>query len=189
MKSRFIDTLEVYDGSQLVSLRNYLKYQMLGDSVVSWVGPCDVKTEHMIDGEDLLAGAEIRGEQMLHFIAELFDSSLFAAVGVQRLLASIVKDVLQLTSKEDAVVSLLRRDGDDIYSGDKKLSISIATQSPNSSLIHFAVNVVNRGTPVPTISLQEFGLDAKTFAHEVMRRFCGEIESMREATKKVKSAR
>ena len=186
MKSRFIDTLETYDGSQLVSLRSYLKHQVLGDSIVAWIGPCDVKTEHMVDGEDLLAGAEIRGEQMLHFIVELFDSTLFAAVGIQRLLTSIVKDVVQLTSREAAAVSLLRRDGDDIYSGDKKFSISIATQSPTSSLIHFAVNVVNRGTPVPTISLQEFNLDAKTLAIEVMRRFCGEIEGIRDATKKVR---
>lgn len=187
MKSRFVDTLEVYDGSQLKPLRNYLKFQLLGDSIVAWVGACDVKPEHMIDGEDLLAGAEIRGEKMLHFIIELFDSTLFGGVAVQRLLASIVKDVLAATSKEESVVSLLRRDGDDIFSGDKKFSISIATQSPTSTLIHFAVNVLNRGTPVPTISLQEFSLDAKTFAHEVMRRMCGEIESMRDAAKKVRT--
>jgi hypothetical protein len=187
VKSRFIDTLESYDGSQLKPLRNYLKYQILGDSIVAWVGPCDVKPEHMIDGEDLLAGAEIRGESMLHFIMELFDSTLFAGVAIQRLMAGTVRDVLQATSNQAAVVDVLRRDGDDIYSGDKKFSISIATQSPTSTLIHFAVNAVNRGTPVPTISLQEFGLDAKTFAHEVMRRMCGEIESIRDATKKVKS--
>ena len=186
MKSRFIDTLESYDGSQLVSLRNYLKHQLLGDSIVAWIGPCDVKVDHMVDGEDLLAGAEIRGELMLHFIVELFDSSLFAAVGLQRLLAGMVKDVVQLTSKESNLTAALRRDGDDVYSGDNKLSISIATQSPTSSLIHFAVNIVNRGTPVPTISLQEFNLDAKTLAVEVMHRFCGEIASIREATKKVR---
>jgi len=189
MKSRFVDTLEAYDGSQLAPLRNYLKYQLLGDSIVAWVGPCNVPPEHMIDGEDLLAGAEIRGDKMLHFIVELFDSTLFAAVGMQRLLAAIVKDVLLLSSKQEQPLSVLRRDGDDIYSGDKKFSISIATQSSNSSLIHFAVNVVNQGTPVPTISLQEFDLDAKTFAHEVMRRFCGEIDSIRDATKKVRTVK
>lgn len=187
MKFRFSDTPEAYDGSQLKPLRNYLKYQLLGDSIVSWIGPCDVKIDHMLDGEDLLAGAEIRGESMLHFTVEMFDSTLFAAVSVQRLLASIVKDLLALTAKNQILVTGLRRSGDDIYSGDKKLSISIATQSANSSLIHFAVNVVNRGTPVPTISLQDFDLDAKTFALEVMRRFCEEIESVREATKKVRS--
>ena len=187
MKSRFVDTLETYDGSQLKPLRNYLKYQMLGDSIVAWIGPCNIPPEHMIDGEDLLAGAEIRGDKMLHFIVELFDSTLFGGVAVQRLMASVAKDVLQATSQEAAVISQLRRDGDDIYSGDKKFSISIATQSPTSSLIHFAVNVVNQGTPVPTISLQEFGLDAKTFALEVMRRMCVEIESIRDATKKVRT--
>jgi hypothetical protein len=108
-------------------------------------------------------------------------------VAVQRLMASIVKDALLATSKEQAACDMVKRDGDDIYCGDRKFSISIATQSPNSSLIHFAVNVVNRGTPVPTISLQEFNVDAKPFAIEVMRRACGEIDSIRDATRKVRT--
>lgn len=189
MKSRFVDTLEDYDGSQLVSLRNYLKHQLLGDSIVSWVGPCNVNTDHMVDGEDLLANSEIRGDKMLHFIVELFDSTLFAAVGLQRLMAATIKDVVQLTSGEKNLTADLRREGDDIYCGDKKFSISIATQSPTSSLIHFAVNVVNEGTPVPTISLQEFKLEAKPLALEVMRRFTAEIDSVREATRKVRWVR
>lgn len=186
MKSHFVDELEPYDGTQLVSLRNYLKFQLLGDSVVAWVGACNVPPEHMVDGEDLLSNSEIRGDQMLHFMVELFDSSLFAAVGLQRLMAATIKDVVQLTSREKNLVSDLRRDGDDIYVGDKKFSISIATQSPTSSLIHFAVNVVNRGTPVPTISLAELKLEAKPIAIEVMRRFSAEIESIRQATHKVR---
>ncbi len=189
MKSRFVDSNENYDGSQLVSLRNYLKHEMLGDSVVAWVGPCEVEGDHMVDGEDLLAGSEIRGEKMLHFIVELFDSTLFAAVGIQRLMAAIVKDALMLMSLEKLLICDLRREGDDIFVADKKFSISIATQSPTSSLIHFAVNVVNRGTPVPTISLEEFGLDAQAFALEVMQRLTTEVETIREATRKVKWVR
>ncbi|HMN69679.1 MAG TPA: DUF366 family protein, partial [Bdellovibrionales bacterium] len=53
LKTKFIDTAEIYDGSQLVSLRSYLKHGLLGDSIVAWVGPCKVSLDHMVDGEDL----------------------------------------------------------------------------------------------------------------------------------------
>lgn len=178
MKAKFLETTELYDGSQLVSLRSYLKHELLGDSIVAWVGACDVSLEHMVDGEDLLEKAAIRGDKMVHFIVEKFESSLLAAVALQRLLASIVKDIL--------AIERMTRDGDDLYLDGKKLSISIATQSPVSSLIHFAVNVSNGGTPVPTLSLEDLKVEPREFANEVMRRFVAEVASIREATHKVR---
>ncbi len=186
MKSKFIDELENYDGSQLVSLRSYLRHKLLGDSIVAWVGSCDVTFEHMVDGEDLLDQARIAGDQMLHFIVEKFDCTLLAAVALQRLLAAIVKDELQRSSPKRDLAVNLRRDGDDIFLGDKKLSISIATQSPLSSLIHFAVNITNVGTPVETLSLEDLGLEPKRFAQQVMSVFCREVETVIEATHKVR---
>ncbi|MBX3022626.1 MAG: DUF366 family protein [Bdellovibrionales bacterium] len=186
MKHKFLETSEQYDGAQLASLRNYLKHHLLGDSVVAWVGPCDVHVDHMVDGEDLLAHARICGSEMLHFIVETFDTSLFAAVGLQRLLASLVKDELQVLARNKDLARSLTRDGDDIYAGTRKLSISIATQSPVSSLIHFAVNVVNKGTPVETLALEDLQVDAKSFAEAVMERFTTECESIRQATQKVR---
>ena len=38
--------------------------------------------------------------------------------------------------------------GDDLYVGDRKLSISIAAPSPTSALIHFALNIDPTGAPV-----------------------------------------
>lgn len=186
MKSKFLETNEQYDGAQLVSLRNYLKHHLLGDSIVSWVGPCDVHVDHMVDGEDLLAHARICGSSMLHFIVESFDTSLFAAVGLQRLLASIVKDELVAHAKNRDMALSLVREGDDLYAVEKKLSISIATQSPVSSLIHFAINVSNKGTPVPTGSLEDLGVEAAVLARDVMVRFCREFAGIREATQKVR---
>lgn len=187
MKSKFIESNELYDGAQLVSLRSYLKFGILGDSVVSWIGPCDVSLDHMVDGEDLLAGAAIRGSSMVHFIIEKFDSSLLAAVGLQRLLASIVRDELASSAGNRALAAELFRSGDDIYSADRrKLSISIATQSPVSSLIHFAVNVSNKGTPVPTLSLEDLKVDPRKFAESVMEKFCAEVKTIVEATQKVR---
>lgn len=185
MKTKFIDTAEIYDGSQLVSLRSYLKHGLLGDSIVAWVGPCKVSLDHMVDGEDLVAGAEIRGDLMLHFVIEKFESTLLAAVGLQRLLAAIVQDELR-----DLVKGIdIRRDGDDIFIDEGKFSISIATQSPVSSLIHFAVNVVNEGTPVKTSALGDLGLEPKPFALKIMNLFAVEVGSIVEATRKVRWVR
>ncbi len=186
MKTKFLSSDEKYDGAQLVSLRNYLQHGMLGDSVVAWVGACDVAFEHMVDGEDLLERASIAGEKMLHFIVEKFDISLFAAVGLQRLLAGIVKDQILISAPERALAQIMVRRGDDLYCGERKLSISIATQSPVSSLVHFAVNVNNQGTPVPTLALEDLGLEAQKLAVEVMDIFAAEVESMSEATHKVR---
>lgn len=189
MRSKFLSNNENYDGTQLVSLRNYLTHGILGDSIVAWVGACDVSLEHMVDGEDLLQEARICGSQMVHFIIEKFDSSLFAAVAVQRLFASIVKDHLMATAKNREIALKLTRDGDDIFADGKKLSISIATQSPVSSLIHFAVNVRNEGTPVATLCLEDLGVEPKSFAEQVMEKLTKEIHSTVEATQKVRWVR
>jgi len=79
----------------------------------------------------------------------------------------------------------LNRDGDDIYFNEKKLSISVATQSPTSTLIHFAVNISNEGTPVPTCSLQDFNMAPEAFSGRVMEKFCAEVEGITQATQKV----
>jgi hypothetical protein len=189
MKGKFLSTNEKYDGAQLVSLRNYLRHHLLGDSIVAWVGPCDVSTEHMVDGEDLLADARICGDRMLHFIIETFDTQLLSAVALQRLMASLVRDQIIASSKNREMALGLRRDGDDLFLGQKKLSISIATQSPISSLIHFAVNVVNEGTPVETLCLQELGIEPRELAESVIANFCAEFESIRQATQKVRWVR
>lgn len=183
MKFKFSDEQENYDGSQLVSLRNYLKFGMLGDSILAWIGACDVSVEHMVDGEDLLAKAEIRGSKMLHFIIEKFDCDLLGAVALQRLFASVVKDEIAVTG------TVLRRAGDDLYLDDRKLSISIATVSPANALIHFAVNISNAGTPVKTLSLEDLKIEPKAFALRVMEKFSLEISAIIEATQKVRWVR
>lgn len=189
MKSKWLDTKFKYDGTQLRSLWNYLDHGLLGDSIVAWVGECAVSFDHMVDGEDLLAKQTIAGKEMLHFIVEKFDSTLLAAVGLQRLLASIVMEWLRANSVNKEIAAELIRKGDDIFYNQQKLSISIATQSPTSSLIHFAVNVVNDGTPVPTLCLKDLGIDPRKFAQEVMQAFCAEVSSIIEATQKVKWVR
>lgn len=189
MKSKFIEKEFKYDGEQLRSLFAYFEYGLMGDSIVSWVGPCDVTPEHMVDGEDLLANAEIRGDKMVHFLIEKFPNHLYKGVCLQRLFASLCKDILLAMSEHKDLVSRLYRDGDDLYVEDRKLSISIATVSPVSTLVHFAVNVTNSGTPVNTLSLEDLGVDPKDFATTVMGVFLEEEAGIQEATQKVKWVR
>ncbi len=191
MKTTYLDKTFAYDGTQLRSLFNYLENGVLGDSVVAWCGPCDISFEHMVDGEDVLAQSPIRGSSMLHFIVERFVPDLYSAVALQRLLASLAADFLHERLQADRHPSavLVRRDGDDVYVSDRKFSISIATVSPVSALIHFAVNIRNEGTPVPTVALADFSIDAKPFALELMTRFAREATTIHEATCKVRWVR
>lgn len=186
MKSVFVKQEFPYDGSQLRSLFGYLEHGVQGDSMVSWIGPCDIPNEHMVDGEDLLAGETIAGARMVHFIVERFHTPLFTAVVLQRLLAAIVLDVLRTHVDDEETADLLRREGDDLYFGPGKLSISIATVSPVSSLIHFAVNCTNDGTPVRTASLEDVDAEPEEFARAVMKKFVSEIASIEDASVKVR---
>lgn len=187
MKTLWLKTEEIYDGSQLTPLRNYLKHHILGNSCVAWAGPCNVANQFMKDGEDLIAGEEIRGGQMVHFIIEAFDVGLFAGVALQRLMADLVRSTLVEFKPE--LSSELVREGDDIYWAPerRKLSISIAIPTVNSVLIHFAVNVTREGTPVVTSSLSDWGVDPQIFALTAMEKLREEFVSIQQATYKVRT--
>ncbi len=182
----WIDKKFAYDGTQLRTLFAYLEHRVLGNSCVAWAGPCDISFDHMVDGEDLLEQSPIRGSLMLHFIIESFDGDLFSAVCLQRLFASIVRDVIFAQAQVKLLGTDIQRSGDDLYWQNKKLSISIASRARVSNLIHFAINISNEGTPVPTASLEDFSLEPKKFALECMRILANEYSSSLLATRKVK---
>lgn len=182
----------LYDGSQLRSLFAYENYKVLGSSVVCWQGPCRVDFEHMVDGEDLIDRSKIQGDMMLHFLFEIFDRDLHFAVAYQRLCVSLLKDFLHAKSpvlakkiKEDPRLGLLVQSGDDLYWQNRKLSISVATKTSNSVMIHLALNISNKGTPVPTVSLQDLGVKPDVCAAFALKAFQEEFVSMTEATQKV----
>lgn len=185
MKTKFVKTEMKYDGRQLRPLWAYSQYGVAGDSIVSWLGPCGIKFENIVDVEDQIAGAEIRGDLMAHFIIEIFDRELFSAVALQRLFAALVQDYLNLNSPVLQKKTKLVRSGDDIYWGKSKLSISIASCSAVSAQIHFAVNAVNTGTPVKTCCLQDFKVKPQQFILEVMELLSREYQSIKFATQKV----
>jgi uncharacterized protein len=185
MKYKYIEKELAYDGTQLRSLFGYLDHGVMGDSIVAFAGPCDVSFDHMVDGEDLLAQSPIRGGSMLHFIVECFGINLQTTVAFQRILAALVFEELSGMG----TIKTLKREGDDIYIGEGKLSISIATSSPISGLIHFAVNITNENTPVKTACLSDLGIKPKAFADALSARFISELRTIDEARCKVKWVR
>jgi hypothetical protein len=174
-----------YDGSQLRSGWIAETFGLSGEAIVAFTGPCDVAPEHMLDLEDLQAGESIRAALMLHFIIEHPGIDLALAVARQRLLAALVREIL--TDEFD--VTGLTRSGDDLYLGERKLSISIAALSSTSGLIHFALNIDPTGAPVPAIGLRELGVDEEALARRVMEAYAQEIASSAHAAGKVRPAR
>ncbi len=153
-----------------------------GDAIVAFVGPCDVATDNLVDLEDQRAGATIVAARMLHFVVEHFGLALAEAIWRQRLLAAIVLEEV----RQRAPQAPLRREGDDVYAGDGKLTVSVATSSPTSAVIHFGVNVDCTGAPVEVSDLGRLGVDAEELAVSVMSRYADEVDRFVRALSKVK---
>ena len=182
MRFHWIENEINYDGSQLRSHWIRETTGIEGDAIVAFVGPCNVAPEHMVDLEDRTAGSVIRAKKMLHFIVECFSVNIFEAVLLQRLLTADALEELRIFMPD------LRREGDDLYKGERKLSVSIATVSPVSGLIHLGINIDAEGAPVPAAQIPE-NVDIKQLAEKIGKRFCEEFESARRSTWKVKWVR
>ncbi|MFO1462694.1 MAG: DUF366 family protein [bacterium] len=181
MQTLFSEIELKYDGSQLASHFAYRSFGFLGDSLVGFIGPCEVKLEAMVDLEDVRRSAPIFSRRMLHFLWESFAFDLRAAASFQRLMVAVVAEEL----RRHGVAEPVRR-GDDLYVADRKLSVSIAAASPVSSLIHLGLNLTGVGAPVAAIGLEELGIDATAFAKLCLERFREEYEGILKATYKVR---
>jgi hypothetical protein len=172
----------VYRGPELSSHFAYRMFDVIGDSCVAFIGGCWVETGDLVDLADQKKNERIFSKQMVHFILENFDHDLEKAVFRQRLFAAIVAQELQYRG----VAHVLRR-GDDLYVGEAKLSVSIATLTPVSTMIHFGINVISQGTPVKTLGLADFQIEPRSFALAVMDAYRAECESIDEARCKARA--
>lgn len=182
MHTEFINQPIDYDGSQLHSGFARELTGVSGEAMVAFRGKCDVSFEHMVDLEDLAARDTIYSEDMLHFIVEFMETDLEKAVLRQRLLMALIKERLEQIKREPPIL----REGDDLFISGRKLSVSIATTAPASSLIHVGLNVSSLNTPVPAIGLGDLGVEAKDFALLILSAFSEEVDSIRHATTKVR---
>ena len=182
MRTRLLEDSLCYTGAQLRSGWIQETTGLEGDAAVAFLGPCEVAREHMVDRADLEAGAEIRSPNMLHMIVEHSGLGLGHITDRQRLLIALAGEIINAHLGE----ALIRRDGDDLYLGDRKLSVSVATTSPESGLIHAGFNVRGEGAPVPAIGVEELGMEPREFAKKLLAAYADEIESARKASLKVK---
>jgi hypothetical protein len=79
-----------------------------------------------------------------------------------------------------------RRSGDDLFIGDRKLSVSIVTASAVSQLMHVGINIDPAGAPVPAVGLRELGIEPAAWSQALLKRFKEEWEGMEWACVKVR---
>lgn len=173
-----------YTGEQLRSHWIRKTFGIGGDTIAAFVGPCNVKSDFMVDLVDLEANSKIYSPSMLHFITEHFSISLENGILRQRLLAAIACEYLRsITNKS------ITRKGDDLYFDNRKLSVSIASISPVSALIHLGINVKTEGVPVPACGLEELGLEPFSVAQQIMKIYASEIASVLKVRTNVRPVR
>jgi hypothetical protein len=182
MRTLLSDRSIPYLGANLRSGWIRESFGLQGEALVAWLGPCHVATGDLVDLEDVAAGAEIHAALMLHFLAEHPGDELVVTVCRQRLLVAEAAEIL----RELAPGIALDRLGDDLYTGNRKLSVSIATRSPVSGLIHFGVNVDPAGAPVPAVGLAELGVDPVAFAGRLLDAYAEEMAGLEQACHKVR---
>ena len=173
-----------YDGSQLHHAFAYEQADVLGATICYFRGGADVK-EHLVDLEDSLADDFIKSEEMWHFIIEIPEATITEMVVWQRLFISMCTDEIKKECKNPRMV---RRIGDDITIGLRKLSVSIATLSRFSGLIHIGINInVGEGCPVSAIGLDNFTEDeySSIFGEDMATIFVNEYNDIKNATFKV----
>ena len=182
MNELFIDEKVKYTGKELAPHWIMSNYRLIGDSIVSFVGEVEVPIDNMVDVEDRINDEPIYAKSMLNFIIEHFDYSIKEIALAQLLLIQSIREVFWDDYKVD-----LKRNGDDLFYDDRKLSVSIATKSIVSGLIHTALNIDSTGAPVKASDINEIGIkDYKLLAQKIMRRYSDNIDKVNFAITKVR---
>ena len=184
MERLFIDKKIKYTGEQLSPHWIYKNFNIMGNAIVSFIGECDVNLTHMVDIEDVINDEPIYSKKMLSFIEENFNSTLTETVYKQRLLVTIAKELIEKTSPSVKII----RSGDDLYINNKKLSVSIATKSITSTLIHFGLNISAENAPVNAADLVNDAKikDIEKFALDLLEKYSIETEDINLAISKVR---
>ena len=183
MQTKYITKKLTYTGAELQSLFAYKNFRVQGDSVIAFCGPCEVQITELVDQEDVLNKDFIRSAEMLHFIVEKFNLDLEEGIFRQRLYMAIIKETLEQLKPELKIT----RDGDDLFINNRKLSVSIATLSPVSTVIHIGINIDPTGAPVKAIGLNDLKVKKDIFIKRVLVAIEAEEASIQKARCKVRA--
>ena len=189
---KHVDEIFEYDGSQINPSWAFQEFGIYGSSIVTWIGPVNITPDNLKDFADV--GLEIKSNHMVNFICEFFDQqppNMRIAYLRQRLLVMIFREILT----EYGVQT--KREGDDIFVDNGKLSISIASVSLSSAKIQFALNLEDKGTPddVETIGLFDIRVNDKQIfnndnllelINKTVSRYIDELETIENDISKTK---
>ena len=189
---KHVDEIFEYDGSQINPSWAFQESGIYGSSIITWIGPVNITPDNLKDFADV--GLEIKSNYMVNFICEFFDqqpTNMRVAYLRQRLLVMIFREILT----EYGIST--KREGDDIFVENRKLSISIASVSLSSAKIHFALNLEDKGTPddVETIGLFDIKVNGEhvfnngnwlNLINETVSRFIDELETIENDISKTK---
>lgn len=167
MKTLFIQEKIKFTGEQLLSHWAYKNYDLLGDSIIAFVGPCEIEENYIVVLDHWKKKSPIYSENMLHLVIEHFDLDMEKAILRQKLLVAILKDKLNHRLGGD----VLQRWGDDIYDGDAKLTISAIVRTPVSTKIHMGINISAKNVPVKAIGLEDYGVDPFEIGQVAMNQY------------------
>jgi len=184
--SQRLDVVQHYSGCELYPGFLKERFGVEPDAGVLFRGSARVEGLALVDLEDRAQGDCIVATEMLHLIVERQGLALEQMVLLQRMLAAICVESLQALLPRRACE--VRRSGDDVFVGDGKFSVSIATTSHTTTLLHFAMNVDATGAPVRTSDLKGLGLPTELFAREFMSRLVAEQRDIEAAQVKVAPA-
>ena len=182
MKTQLLNQEIKYEGWQLSPHWIYKNFKIQGDAMVAFKGECEVKLTEMVDIEDVINNEPIYSKSMLSFISEQFNVGLVEGVFRQRLLICAIKEALERRGIYPV------RGGDDLFVNGKKLTVSIATKSLTSILIHTGINIDSIGAPVKACGLSnDLGItDIDDFALEILKNYSEEIDDIIMASTKVR---
>lgn len=181
VKTLYINKRMNYSGKELEPHWIYRNFDILGDAVIAFCGETNVPQSFMLDQTDILDKAYIYSPLMLNFIIEHFDNDLNLALYRQRLFLIGMKDEL-----EQLGITIVRR-VEALYANNRKLTVSVASSSNVSTLVHTGINIETAGTPVKTAGLKELGVnDIQSFAENVMLRYQVELEQIHDARCRVR---
>ena len=189
---KHVDEIFEYDGSQINPSWAFQEFGIYGSSIITWIGPVNIAPDNLKDFADV--GLEIKSSYMVNFICEFFDqqpTNMRVSYLRQRLLVMIFREILT----EYGIST--KREGDDIFVENRKLSISIASVSLSSAKIHFALNLEDKGTPddVETIGLFDIKVNGEyvfnndnllNLINETVSRFIDELETIENDISKTK---
>lgn len=189
MHTKFVDKSIKYTGEELAPHWIYKNFHLQGDAIVAFCGECEVKLTEMVDIEDVINEEPIYSKNMLNFIVEHFNIGLVEGVIRQRLLICIIKEALERSQEgkraRGQALAVIRK-GDDLFLDGRKLSVSIATKSLTSVLMHIGINIDPTGAPVDAIGLDFLNIrNIKEFANDIMLKYSQEIDDIILASTKV----